>query len=34
LYPSFEWAYKKIERSIKQMGAAGTNVAGSKEQDK
>ncbi len=24
LYPSFEWAYKKIERSIRQMGSAGT----------
>ena len=34
LYPSFDWAYKKIERSIKQMGAAGTQVAGAKDQDK
>ncbi|KAK0117771.1 glutamine-dependent NAD(+) synthetase [Cadophora gregata] len=26
LYPSFQWAYSKIERSIKQMGEAGTRV--------
>jgi NAD+ synthase (glutamine-hydrolysing) len=33
LYPSFEWAYKKIERSIKQMGARGTRPAGTENQD-
>ncbi|KAJ5038295.1 uncharacterized protein L3040_007161 [Drepanopeziza brunnea f. sp. 'multigermtubi'] len=29
LYPSFQWAYAKIERSIKQMGEAGTRVPAS-----
>ncbi|KAH6705259.1 hypothetical protein BKA61DRAFT_680013 [Leptodontidium sp. MPI-SDFR-AT-0119] len=29
LYPSFAWAYAKIERSIKQMGEAGTRVPAS-----
>ncbi len=28
LYPSFDWQYRKIERAIKQMGPAGTKVAG------
>ncbi|KAH7324013.1 hypothetical protein BKA65DRAFT_78840 [Rhexocercosporidium sp. MPI-PUGE-AT-0058] len=29
LYPSFQWAYTKIERSIKQMGEGGTRVPAS-----
>ncbi|OBT94324.2 glutamine-dependent NAD(+) synthetase [Pseudogymnoascus verrucosus] len=33
LYPSFEWAYRKIERSIKQMGAAGTRAAATEDKD-
>ena len=33
MYPSFEWAYQKIERSIKQIGLAGTRVAGAEDQD-
>ncbi|CAL3964520.1 unnamed protein product [Diplocarpon coronariae] len=33
LYPSFSWAYQKIERSIKQMGEAGTRVAASDGQE-
>lgn len=31
LYPSFDWAYKKIENRIKAMGAAGTRVPEGKE---
>ncbi|CZR57982.1 probable QNS1 Glutamine-dependent NAD Synthetase [Phialocephala subalpina] len=34
LYPSFQWAYAKIERSIKQMGEGGTRVPASGAQSK
>jgi hypothetical protein len=32
LYPSFEWAYKKISKAIEAMGEAGTRVAGAAEE--
>ncbi|CZS88926.1 probable QNS1 Glutamine-dependent NAD Synthetase [Rhynchosporium graminicola] len=34
LYPSFSWAYAKIERSIKQMGGVGTRVPASSAEGK
>lgn len=34
LYPSFDWAYQKIERCIKQMGPAGTKVPVAEDETK